>query len=460
MDPLGIGPRIRYWRERRGIPRAALAGLIGRSKSWVEMAETGQRAPYRIDDLAQIATALRVDLGTLLCEPIPEQAGDQQQRLLGMLRDAFQRGDPKHGLAEIARRLSVTDADDGLVLIIDRRGGWRIVKRRDLAKHGAALALSLTAGPLLGPERSAELGALLETGRLSRAGVGALRAIVAAYRRLDDEIGSASLRPLVVQHLSVVGGLGRAGQDEQVALGLSGVHAELAQLAGWLSFDMGDFDAARRHYAAALKAANNARDDAMAAHVLGWMSYLASADGNPQEGVRLAEAGSSRAARTPSRTLRASVARMQAGAHARAGESQACAKALGRAETELAAADRDDDPEFIYCFDEAVLLAHEGIAYVALGKHDVARSFLERSLTKLDSTWVRDRAFHLAWLAASLLQAGEIAEACRIGGQVADLLEQASSRRTTALLRQLHGELRPWWRRRDVQELGDRLLTL
>jgi tetratricopeptide (TPR) repeat protein len=250
------------------------------------------------------------------------------------------------------------------------------------------------------------------------------------------------------------------GQDEQVALGLSGVHAELAQLAGWLSFDMGDFDAARRHYAAALKAANNARDDAMAAHVLGWMSYLASADGNPQEGVRLAEVGSSRAARTPSRTLRASVARMQAGAHARAGESQACAKALGRAETELAAADRDDDPEFIYCFDEAVLLAHEGIAYVVLGKHDVARSFLERSLAKLDSTWVRDRAFHLAWLAASLLQAGEIPEACRIARQVADLLEQASSRRTTALLRRLHGELRPWWRRRDVQELGDRLLTL
>jgi transcriptional regulator with XRE-family HTH domain len=108
LDPLGIGPRIRYWHQRRGIPRAAFAGLIGRSKSWVEMAETGQRAPYRIDDLAQIATALRVDLGTLLCEPIPEQAGDQQQRLLGTLRDAFQRGDPTRGLAEIARRLSVT----------------------------------------------------------------------------------------------------------------------------------------------------------------------------------------------------------------------------------------------------------------------------------------------------------------------------------------------------------------
>jgi transcriptional regulator with XRE-family HTH domain len=129
LDPLGIGPRIRYWRERRGIPRAALAGLIGRSKSWVEMAKTGQRAPYRIDDLAQIATALRADLGTLLCEPIPEQAGDQQQRLLGMLRDAFQRGDPTHGLAEIARRLSVTDADDGLVLIIRSQPDGRSAAR-------------------------------------------------------------------------------------------------------------------------------------------------------------------------------------------------------------------------------------------------------------------------------------------------------------------------------------------
>jgi len=460
LDPLGIGPRIRYWRERRGVPRAVFAELIGRSKSWVEMAETGQRAPYRIDDLAHIATALRVDLGALLCEPIPEQAGGQQQRLLGMLRDAFQGDDPRQGLAEVARRLTVADADGELVLTIDARGGWRIVKRRDLGRYSAALAFSLGAGPVLSPVRSGDLAAALDTGRLSTAGVGALRTIVAGYRRLDDEIGSASLRPLVLHHLSMVAALGRAGQDEPVTLALHGVYAELAQLAGWVSFDMGDLDAARGHYTVALKAANKATDAEMAAHTLGWMSYLASASGNPQEGVRLAEAGLDRAARTPSRTLRASVARMKARAHAMAGEAPACAQAFELARAELAHADRRDDPQFIYSFDEGVLLAHEGMAYVALGQPDRARAVLQRSLVQLDPTWVRDRAFHLTWLASSLVQAGEVAEACQVGIQAADLLERTSSQRTVALLRELHGQLRPWWSRRDVQELGDRLLTL
>jgi transcriptional regulator with XRE-family HTH domain/tetratricopeptide (TPR) repeat protein len=460
LDRLGIGRRIRYWRERRGIPRALFAELIGRSKSWVEMAETGQRAPYRIDDLAHIATALRIDLGALLCEPIPEQAGDQQQQLLGMLRDAFQGNDPRQGLAEVARRLAVVDADDELVLVIDARGGWRIVKRRDLGKYGATLAFSMTVGPLLGPERSAELAASLETGRLSMRGVTALQGIVAGYRRLDDEIGSANLRPLVLHNLSVVGGLGRAGQDEPVTLALSGVHAELAQLAGWVSFDMGDVDAARGHYATALRAANKAGDDAMAAHTLGWMSYLATSDGKPQEGVRLAEVGVDRAARTPSRTLRASVARMKGRAHALAGEAQACAQAFGRAEVELAEADRSDDPEFIYCFDQAVLLAHQGMASVALGRPELARSVLERSLATLNPTWVRDRSLHLTWLAGSLVQAGEVPQACRVAIQAAELLERASSQRTAAVLRELHGQLRPWWSHQDVQALGDRLLTL
>ncbi len=100
------------------------------------------------------------------------------------------------------------------------------------------------------------------------------------------------------------------------------------------------------------------------------------------------------------------------------------------------------------------------MAYAALGQPDLARSVLQRSLATLDPTWVRDRALHLTWLAGSLVQAGEIPEACRVGIQAADLLERASSRRIAALLRDMHGQLRPWWNHRDVQELGDRLLTL
>jgi len=460
LDPLGIGPLIRHWRERRGISRDVLAGLIGKSTSWVEMAETGRRAPYRIDDLARIAAALRVDLGTLLTTAVADQADDQRQQLLKMLRDAFQSRDPQQGLAMVAQRLAVGEADADLMLIVEPGGAWRIVKRRELGKYGAALALSLAADPMLDPERGAELVTSLETHRLGMSGVDALRAVVGGWRRLDDELGSASLRSLVLHNLRVVDGLGRAGPAEPVARELRLVHAELAQFSGWLSYDMGDADDAAGHYRTALRSAEQASDDAMAAHVLGWISYLASTTGDPQEGIRAADASLQRAAKTPSRTLRASLARMKARAHAHAGEAGACERALGRAQTELAAADPADDPAFIYWFDEAVLLAHAGIAYLLLDRPEPARAALERSLALANPAHVRDRAFHLTWLASSHAKAGEVSEACRVSLHAAGLLEQTSSERSVRRLRELHGALRPHWRRAEVRELGDRLFAL
>lgn len=196
----------------------------------------------------------------------------------------------------------------------------------------------------------------------------------------------------MVQHnLQIVTGLRTKSEDVRAAR--STVAAELHQLAGWLSFDTGDYEAASAHYRAGLRAAERAGNDAMAAHVLGWMSYLTSTTTHPQEGVRIADAALQRAAKTPSRKLRASLARMKAHAHARAGETKGCERALGQAAAELATADPADDPEFIYWFDEAVLLAHAGIAYVLLEQPAQARAALERSLTTLDPTCVRDPGF-------------------------------------------------------------------
>ena len=120
-----------------------------------------------------------------------------------------------------------------------------------------------------------------------------------------------------------------------------------------------------------------------------------------------------------------------------------------------------EDPSFIYWFDEAVFLAHVGIAHVLLEQPGQAQAALERSLTMLDPTCVRDRAFHLTWLAASHVAAREIPQACGIGIEAAALLDQASSRRTTRLLKDLHGvQLRPHWSVPAVRELGDRLHSL
>lgn len=60
-----IGRRVSYWRSRRGLTRQQFADLVGRSMSWVDKVETGQRGLVRLPMLEAVAAALRVDLAVL-----------------------------------------------------------------------------------------------------------------------------------------------------------------------------------------------------------------------------------------------------------------------------------------------------------------------------------------------------------------------------------------------------------
>jgi transcriptional regulator with XRE-family HTH domain len=107
MDQESTGQRIARARRRRGLPQTVLAGLIGRSESWLSQVERGTR---RIDShtvLTRLADVLRVPLeeitgpgdGDGACRAYPaaeliEQAmmrrgiaGDQHEPALGNLRD-------------------------------------------------------------------------------------------------------------------------------------------------------------------------------------------------------------------------------------------------------------------------------------------------------------------------------------------------------------------------------------
>ncbi|GAA5077324.1 transcriptional regulator with XRE-family HTH domain [Thermocatellispora tengchongensis] len=68
---LSLGQRIQYLRERRGMTREVLAGLVGKSESWLKAVERGQRQQQpRLPILLQLAEALRV-------RDLSELTGDQ-----------------------------------------------------------------------------------------------------------------------------------------------------------------------------------------------------------------------------------------------------------------------------------------------------------------------------------------------------------------------------------------------
>lgn len=60
-----IGERIRIYRRRRGLSQRELAGLVGRSESWLSQVERGIRSVDQLSVLIDIARVLKTDIETL-----------------------------------------------------------------------------------------------------------------------------------------------------------------------------------------------------------------------------------------------------------------------------------------------------------------------------------------------------------------------------------------------------------
>lgn len=64
-----VGRRIATYRRRRGLSQAALAGLVGRSESWLSQVERGIRSVDRMTVLLDLARVLQVDVASLTGTP-------------------------------------------------------------------------------------------------------------------------------------------------------------------------------------------------------------------------------------------------------------------------------------------------------------------------------------------------------------------------------------------------------
>lgn len=56
-----IGTRVRYWRERRKLDRKQFADMVGRSTSWLDKIESGERDLARVPMIERVAEVLGVD---------------------------------------------------------------------------------------------------------------------------------------------------------------------------------------------------------------------------------------------------------------------------------------------------------------------------------------------------------------------------------------------------------------
>ncbi|MFI9776523.1 hypothetical protein ACIHCV_17655 [Streptomyces sp. NPDC051956] len=255
-----------------------------------------------------------------------------------------------------------------------------------LARRGfLGSALALSAGPALiepmqrwlvptpgTPAVEPDPAALRRGNRLSKPELDLLESTTVMFRQWDAQCGGGLRRKAVVGQLHEVTDLLQEPQPAATTKRLFKVAAELAELAGWMSYDVGLQPTAQKYFVLALHAAKEAGDKPLGSYVLSSMSRQMIHLGRPDDAlelVHLAQYGSRDCA---SPRTQAMLYAMEARAYANIGQPGKCKRAVRMAEETFHDADDwdDPDPDWIRFFSEAELHgenshSYRDLAYVA-----------------------------------------------------------------------------------------------
>jgi transcriptional regulator with XRE-family HTH domain len=322
----------------------------------------------------------------------------------------------KRGSRELAEALDkVLDGDGRLAALVPSRPG----------------TLEVVDGERLGYVRD-------KPRRVDLAAVDALSAMLDAARRLDDQIGSASVLMPVRAQLRTAEEL--AGEARgAVRPAVVDVAAQWAQLHGWLSANTGRHGDASRSYDLAIALATETSDVNMISTALNMKGFLAWLAGKPGAVIGLSRAAQ-RDGTSPG--IRALAAQQEARGHAITGDAEMTERMLDEAHRlTLAAAEHPDrEPAWIYFFTPDYLDMQRARAYLYLpGRAAAAAELLTAGLAALPAE-VR-RSEWVAWYVADLANAyrllGEPGEAERAAAEVARIAADTGSKRLAARAAQL-----------------------
>jgi transcriptional regulator with XRE-family HTH domain len=102
LDGLTTGQRIQILRERRGLTRPVLAGLVGMSASWLKSIERGILQPPRLPMLVELGSVLGIG-------DVAELAGTDMS--IGVASVPIARGELAEAIRELSGRLeALTEA--------------------------------------------------------------------------------------------------------------------------------------------------------------------------------------------------------------------------------------------------------------------------------------------------------------------------------------------------------------
>jgi hypothetical protein len=289
--------------------------------------------------------------------------------------------------------------------------------------------------------------------RVGRGDVTTVRELTSAFSRIDQRRGGGHGRLALVQYLrtDVAGLLQGTFPSDQARREMFSAAGELSYLTGWMAFDNSEHALAQQYFALAVKLAARSGDDPLSGHILRAMAHQAIDLGAREQGLDLAEAsvdGQRYSSATPRE--RALLGVVHARGLAANGKKQAAARALLKAEDDLASAsDGIEEPDRTFFFGEASLAHETACTLRDLGDRGGAIGQFRRSVRKRGAEFRRTHAVTLGYLGAVQIADGSVEEACGTWSMVLDAMDEGiySGRARQAVV-DMRARLSPYRHRR------------
>jgi hypothetical protein len=304
--------------------------------------------------------------------------------------------------------------------------------------------------------------------RLSEQELQLLESTAAMFREWDSQCGGGLRRKAVVGQLHEVTDLLQEAHPEAVARRLYRITADLAALAGWMSYDVGLQPTAQKYLVLALHAAKEAGDRPLGAFVLSSMSRQMIHLERPEDALELIHLAQYGSRDSAGATTQAMLYSLEARAYANMGQVNKCHRAVRMAEDTFADARPGEEPAWIGFFTEAELHAenahsYRDLAYVA-GRSPTYASLAQPEMRSAVDGF-RDDPVHQRAYALNLVGMGTVHLLTREPEQAAYFTDQAigvakrvrSERVNTRIRKTTHAAVHDFGDVPAVVQLAERL---
>ncbi len=340
------------------------------------------------------------------------------------------------------------------------------VKRREFLAHAAAVTVGAN---VLGSNSGSWVANPVQTpapGRIGMTDVRQVEAATRALRSLDYQYGGGFCRDAVVAQLSWGQQMLGASGPEHVKQRLHVALADLHNLAGWTSFDIGLTDSARNHFGKALELAKAGKSEPLVANILYRMGRVYLHKESPDDALKMFQLGQIAAQESGSELAVAVICANQAWAYALMGHKEQTMKLINRTRDEFSRADVSKAEDWVKFFNETDVYAMIGTVHTVLAQTSdpshtkFAIPALTKAIEAYGDDYLRSKAFNLSALATNHMLEGDVDHGARVGRAAVELAETLKSTRVKDRLKPLLAEASKRRNNADARDLAEQITNL